>query len=53
MVVALPEEHGMTLSPETYPLRVLFRDSQLSWRRKALHSTRKRRARRCAGRSGF
>lgn len=31
LVVALLEEHGMTLPPETYPLRVLARDSQLSW----------------------
>ena len=46
LVVALLEEHGMTLPPETYPLRGLSRNSQLSCRRKALHSTRKRRARR-------
>lgn len=44
--VLLLEEHGMTLPPERYPLRGMARDSQLSWRRKALHDTRKRRARR-------
>ena len=46
LVVALLEEHGMTLPPETYSLRVLARDSQLSWRQKAVFHTRKRRVRR-------
>ena len=44
--VALLEKHGMTLPPETYPLRGIARDSQLSWRQKAVFHTRKRRVRR-------
>ena len=43
--VALLEEHGLTLPPETEPLRGLDRGAQLNWRLKALHQFRKRRAR--------
>ena len=44
MEVALLEEHGLTLPPETEPLRGLDRGAQLNWRLKALHQFRKRRA---------
>ena len=40
------QTHGMTLPPETYSFRGIARDSQLSWRRKALYDTRKRRIKR-------
>ena len=43
--VALLEEWGMTLPPETEPLRGLDRAAQLNWRVKALHDFRRRRAR--------
>ena len=43
--VALLEEHGLTLPPETEPLRGLDRGAQLNWRVKELHEFRKRRAR--------
>ena len=43
--LALLEEHGMTLPPETYPLRGLNRRGQTSWRRTALYDTRQARAR--------
>ena len=43
--VALLEEHGLTLPPETEPLRGLDRGAQLNWRLKALNEFRKRRAR--------
>ena len=43
--VAMLEEHGLTLPPETEPLRGLDRGAQLNWRLKALHQFRKRRAR--------
>ena len=43
--VAMLEEHGLTLPPETEPLRGLDRGAQLNWRLKALHGFRKRRAR--------
>ena len=43
--VALLEEHGLTLPPETEPLRGLDRGAQLNWRLKALHEFGKRRAR--------
>ena len=39
------EDHGLTLPPETEPLRGLDRGAQLNWRLKALHEFRKRRAR--------
>ena len=37
----LLEEHGLTLPPETYPLKGLDRGAQVNWRRKALHDTRR------------
>jgi len=43
--VALLEEHGLTLPPETEPLRSLDRGAQLNWRLKTLHDFRRRRAR--------
>ena len=43
--VALLEEHGLTLPPETEPLRGLDRGAQLNWRLKALHDFGKRQAR--------
>ena len=44
--LALLEEHGLTLPPETYPLRGLDRGGQVNWRRKALVDTRRARKRR-------
>ena len=44
--VALLEEHGLTLPPETQPLRGLERGSQLNWRRAALYDTRRARVKR-------
>jgi len=41
----LLEQRGMTLPPETEPLRGLDRAAQLNWRRKALADFRRRRAR--------
>ena len=43
--LALLEEHGMTLPPEKQPLHGLDRSGQTSWRRTALHDTRRVRAR--------
>ena len=43
--VAMLEEHGLTLPPETEPLRGLDRGAQLNWRLKELHEFNKRRAR--------
>ena len=43
--LALLEEHGLTLPPETYPLRGFARDWQTGWRRPALYDTRRARAR--------
>ena len=43
--VALLEQHGMTLPPETEPLRGLDRAAQLNWRRKALEDICRKRAR--------
>ena len=43
--VALLEEHGLTLPPETEPLRGLDRGAQLNWRLRALHEFKRRRAR--------
>ena len=39
--LALLEEHGLTLPPETYPLRGLDRGAQVNWRRKALVDTQR------------
>ncbi len=43
--VAMLEERGLTLPPETEPLRGLDRGAQLNWRLKARHEFRQRRAR--------
>ena len=43
--VALLEEHGLTLPPETAPLRGLDRNEQLGWRQRELAGVRRRRAR--------
>ena len=44
--LALLQEHGMTLPPETYPLKGFDRNGQLTWRQKALYDTRRARAKR-------
>ena len=44
--LALLEEHGLTLPPETYPLRGLDRGAQVNWRHKALVDTQRARAKR-------
>ena len=44
--LALLEDHGLTLPPETYPLRGLDRSSQVNWRRKALEDAQRARKRR-------
>ena len=44
--VAMLEEHGLTLPPETEPLQGLWRRSQLNWRKEALYDTRRARGRR-------
>ena len=44
--LALLEEHGLTLPPETYPLRGLDRGAQVNWRQKALFDTQKARGKR-------
>ena len=44
--LALLEEHGLTLPPQTYPLKGLDRGAQSGWRRKALEDARRCRARR-------
>ena len=41
MELALLEEHGLTLPPETYPLRDFARNGQITWRRTALYDTRR------------
>ena len=46
MELALLEEHGLTLPPETYPLRGLDRGAQVNWRQKALVDTQRERAKR-------
>ncbi len=43
--VAMLEVHGLTLPPETEPLRGLDRGAQLNWRLRALHGFHRRRAR--------
>ena len=42
--VAMLEEHGLTLPPETAPLRGLDRGDQLNWRVRELAKVRRRRA---------
>ena len=44
--LALLEEHGLTLPPETYPLRGLDRGAQVNWRHKALVDTQQARKKR-------
>ena len=44
--LALLEEHGLTLPPETYPLRGLDRGAQVNWRHKALFDTGRARKKR-------
>ena len=44
--LALLEEHGLTLPPETYPLKGLDRSGQVNWRRRALDDTQRARKRR-------
>ena len=44
--LALLEDHGLTLPPETYPLRGLDRGAQVNWRRKALVDTQQARKKR-------
>ena len=44
--LAMLEEHGLTLPPETQPLRGFGRKGQTSWRWTALHDTRRASARR-------
>ena len=39
--LAMIEEHGLTLPPETQPLRGFARRGQTTWRRTALHETRR------------
>ena len=39
--LALLEDHGMTLPPETYPLQGFDRNGQINWRRTALSDTRR------------
>ena len=39
--LALLEDHGMTLPPETYPLQGFDRNGQINWRRSALSDTRR------------
>ncbi len=46
MELALLEEHGLTLPPETYPLRGLDRGAQVNWRQKALVDTQREREKR-------
>ena len=43
--VAMLEEHGLTLPPETAPLRGLDRNEQLNWRVRELAKVRRQRAR--------
>ena len=39
--VAMLDEHGLTLPPETMPLTGLWRSSQLNWRRETLREVRR------------
>ena len=42
--VALLEEHGLTLPPEKEPVRGIWRESRLGWRKRALEDARRERA---------
>ena len=44
--LVLLEEHGLTLPPQTYPLKELDRGEQVNWRRRALEEARRARKRR-------
>ena len=44
--LALLEGYGLTLPPETYPLKGLDRSGQVNWRRRALEDTQRDRKRR-------
>ena len=44
--LAMLEDHGLTLPPESQPLRGFGRKGQTNWRRTALHDTRRALARR-------
>ena len=44
--LAMLEEHGLTLPPETEPLRGMWRDGQTGWRRKALDRVQRERRKR-------
>ncbi len=44
--LALLEDHGLILPPETYPLKGLDRSGQVNWRRRALEDTQRVRKRR-------
>ena len=44
--LALLEEHGLTLPPQTFPLKGLDRGAQTGWRRQALEDARRARRRR-------
>ncbi|MCY4615168.1 MAG: hypothetical protein OXC71_02070 [Chloroflexi bacterium] len=39
--LAMLDEHGLTLPPETQPLRGFARKGQTTWRRTALHDARR------------
>ena len=39
--VAMLEQHGLTLPPETMPLTGVWRSDQLNWRKETLHDVRK------------
>ena len=40
--LALLDDHGLTLPPQTYPLRGLDRGAQTNWRRKTLEDARRK-----------
>ena len=44
--VAMLEAHGLTLPPEPEPVRGIWRESRLGWRKRALGDARRERARR-------
>ena len=44
--LAMAEEHGLTLPPETQPLAGVWRNGQLSWRWTALYDTQRERVKR-------
>ena len=44
--LAMLEERGLPLPPETYPLTGFWRREQLDWRKEALYNARRARAKR-------